>query len=89
MVVQVFEKFIKDSPYEVFEPENQTGHWKQLTARLSTHTNELMLIIGIHPQNMFEKEISDIKEEIKTFFTNGDGQVCEVASLYFQKLVKR
>lgn len=48
-----------------------------------------MLIIGIHPQNLLESELNQLKEEIKNYFTTGDGETCNVTSLFLQLIEKR
>ncbi|CAB0010621.1 unnamed protein product [Nesidiocoris tenuis] len=86
--VKVFEKFVQASEYDVFSPATLKGHWKQLTVRVGTLTGQLMLIVGFHPQNLTDEEIKKVKEDVKTFFTEGDGNQLTVDSLYFE-IMKR
>lgn len=48
--VQRFQIFIRKSKYTVFSPEDHSGYFRQLVIRVSNFTEELMLIVGIHPQ---------------------------------------
>lgn len=86
---KVFEKFVRASDLGVFDPETHGGYWRQLTARLSQGTDQLMLVVGIHPQSLSEEELTMLKEDLKDFFTNGDGKTCNVTSLYFQHIMRR
>lgn len=72
---------------KVFSPEFHTGHFRQLTARSAQ--NALMLIIGIHPQDLSEEQISKFKESLVEYFSVGKGQGANVTSLYYQKMVKK
>lgn len=48
-----------------------------------------MLIVGINPQDLPVERISQLKEELKTFFTDGPGKELEVTSLYYQTIKKK
>lgn len=45
---KAYESFIRSSKFEIFNPEFYTGQFRQLAVRLSTMTQELMLIVGVH-----------------------------------------
>ncbi|KAK9503996.1 hypothetical protein O3M35_010444 [Rhynocoris fuscipes] len=81
--VKIFEKYVQASKYEVFSPDTLKGYWKQLTVRVGTVTNQLMVIVGFHPQELSSEELKSIKDEVKIFFTEGDGSTLNVNSLYF------
>lgn len=87
--VYVFEKYVRSTSLNVFNPETQSGHWRQLTARLGTVTGELMLIVGIHPQQLTDTQLGDIKQQLKDLFSTGDGAELNITSLYFQKIEKK
>lgn len=87
--VHVFEEYIRTSSLSVFNPETQSGHWRQLTARLGTATGELMLIAGIHPQQLTGSQLDSIKQELKNLFSTGKGADLNITSLYFQKIEKK
>lgn len=48
LAAKAYEAYIRSSKYDVFNPEFYTGRFRQLTVRLSTMTQELMLIAGVH-----------------------------------------
>lgn len=86
---KAFEKYVRSSDLGVFNPETHEGYWRQLMARLSTGTDQLMLVVGMHPQSLSEEELHTVKEQLKSFFTQGEGKNCNVASLYFQHIMRR
>jgi tRNA (uracil-5-)-methyltransferase len=73
----------------VFNPETHEGYWRQLTVRLSTNSDQLMLVVGMHPQSLSQEELEKVKNNLKNFFESGEGKACNVASLYFQHILKR
>ncbi|GLH03369.1 Uncharacterized protein GBIM_09287 [Gryllus bimaculatus] len=85
---KIFEQFVQASPLGVFCPETHEGVWRQLMARLST-SGALMLVIGIHPQNLTPEQLVDLKEKLKEFFANGAGSECKVDSLFLELLPAR
>lgn len=89
LAAKVFEQFVRSSKLPVFEPEHQSGHWRQLTCRLSMSNDQLMLVVGLHPQQLSSDELNSVKTELKEFFMNGGGKDCNVTSLYFQMIAKR
>nr|CAD7200184.1 unnamed protein product [Timema douglasi] len=84
-----FEKFVQQSELGVFNPETHEGNWRQLTTRLSNSTGQLMLIIGIHPQLLPDVQLEKLKEDVKNYFFNEEGKICNVTSLYLQYIVKK
>lgn len=88
LVCKQFEKFAKTASLQVFHAELQTGHYKQLTLRLASN-NQLMLIIGINPQNLDESTLSDFKKSLVEFFSEGEGKVANVTSLYYEMIIKK
>ncbi|XP_012255904.2 tRNA (uracil-5-)-methyltransferase homolog A [Athalia rosae] len=86
--VKVFEKFIRRSNLEVFDPVNQSGCWRQVIARTS-RSDQLMLIVAIHPQNQTEEQLNELKANIKDFFESDEGTLARVTSLYFQIITRR
>lgn len=73
----------------VFNPETHEGHWRQLMVRLSTGSGQLMLVVGMHPQSLSQEELRKVKDDLKDFFEHGGGKTCNVASLYFQHIMRR
>ncbi|KAE9541791.1 hypothetical protein AGLY_003782 [Aphis glycines] len=88
-VVKCFQDLVRASKVPVFDPENYTGHWRQLTVRLSLKTGQLMLICVVHTENMEDSALTSLKQLILSYFTEGAGTDCKVDSLYFQKAKKR
>lgn len=60
-----------------------------LTARWSTSSNELMLIVGIQTKNIDEEIYKTLKEELIEFFTKGDGIEAKATSLFIKKVERR
>ncbi|XP_066257719.1 tRNA (uracil-5-)-methyltransferase homolog A [Euwallacea similis] len=87
IVVTVFQKFVRSSKLKVFNAEFHTGHFRQLSVRSAQ--NQLMIVVGIHPQDLCTQEISDFKAELITFFSEGIGKQANVTSLYYQEIVKK
>ncbi|KAL0272185.1 UNVERIFIED_CONTAM: hypothetical protein PYX00_005262 [Menopon gallinae] len=88
-VVSIFQNFIRNSDLDVFHPVKQEGFWRQLTVRYGFRTDQLMLIVGVHPQKLTDCELKKIMEDIKQFFSEGDGKSCEVTSLFVQLIEKK
>lgn len=86
---QVFESFVRKSSLDVFNPERYSGHWRQLTARLGVRTQQLMLVVGVHPQQWTQQDKEAFKQELKEFFTTGEGASLNITSLYYQEITKR
>ncbi|XP_044760010.1 tRNA (uracil-5-)-methyltransferase homolog A [Coccinella septempunctata] len=84
---KVFENFVQQSKLEVFNAEIQCGHFRQLTVRLAD--KQLMIIVGIHPQNLSEEELKDFKGDLVEYFSNGPGKDTGVTSLYYETIVKK
>lgn len=80
------ENFVEESGYPTFDHVTHKGFWRQITVRLSHATEELLLIVGIHPQNLSEDELKNLKEKIVMHFSEGQGASCNVTSLHLIKL---
>nr|CAD7196322.1 unnamed protein product [Timema douglasi] len=80
---QLFEEYVRKSHYGPFLPEKSEGYWRHLVVRV-TGNGDLMLVIVIHPQSLSEDELTKIKYDLKDYFTNKQGKLCNVSSLYFQ-----
>ncbi|ENN76561.1 hypothetical protein D910_08348, partial [Dendroctonus ponderosae] len=87
LAVKVFEEFVRSSDLEVFNAEFQTGHLKQFSVR--TAPEQLMVIVGIHPQKLPSEKIAEFKEKLIEFFSKGPGKDAKVTSLYYEEIVKR
>lgn len=89
--VSAFQTFVRHQErLEIFNPEKQTGHLRQLMARSSqSDGGQLMLVVGINPQSLPEDEVQVFTSELVRFFTEGDGQSVGVTSLYWQEMKKK
>lgn len=85
--VKIFESFVRSSDLKVFNPEYHTGHFRQVTMR--TGKDQLMLVVGIHPQNLSEEKLANFKKDLVKFFESGSGQHAGVTSLYYQTIIKK
>lgn len=87
--VKAFQSFVRrQEKIEVFNSEKQTGHLRQLMAR--TSEQQLMLVVGLNPQELTEEEIKTFTDDLVKFFTEDDeGKDVLVTSLYWQEMKKR
>lgn len=88
LAAKLFEKYIKSSKYEVFSVELYTGQFRQLSVRVSETTGEVMLIVGIHSSEIVD-QMTELTNDIITFFTEGEGKELNVTSIYIEEMNKR
>ncbi|XP_077268899.1 tRNA (uracil-5-)-methyltransferase homolog A [Temnothorax americanus] len=88
IAVKILETFIRESNLEPFNPVDHSGYWRQVTAR-TTRASHLMLIVGIHPQDLSSDELEELKSQLRIFFETGKGAGAHVTSLYFQTIDKK
>ncbi|XP_014468217.1 PREDICTED: tRNA (uracil-5-)-methyltransferase homolog A-like isoform X1 [Dinoponera quadriceps] len=86
--MKILETFIRKSDLEPFNPVDHSGYWRQVTAR-TTRADHLMLIVGIHPQDLSSDELEKLRSQLRTFFEMGEGADARVTSLYFQTIDKK
>uniref|UniRef100_A0A1B0DKM9 tRNA (uracil(54)-C(5))-methyltransferase n=1 Tax=Phlebotomus papatasi TaxID=29031 RepID=A0A1B0DKM9_PHLPP len=89
MAVRLFQQFVRSSKHEVFNPEQQTGIFRQFVTRLSFATNEIMLNVGVNAKNLTEEDNEQLKNDIKEFFTQKEGKLVNVNSLFYQEMRKK
>lgn len=82
-VVKHFQDFVRSSDLQVFNPELQTGHFRQLCVRSATE--QCMVIVGIHPQDLNTDDLKKFKESLKDFASKHT----EITSMYYQAITKR
>lgn len=87
LIFKVFQDYVRASSLKVFSPEFQTGHFRQLMVRSAP--DQLMVVVGIHPQDLSEEELTSFKKGLVDFFSRGGGKKANVTSLYYQKIVKK
>ncbi|XP_043671012.1 tRNA (uracil-5-)-methyltransferase homolog A-like isoform X1 [Vespula pensylvanica] len=83
--VKALEEFVQNSGLEPFNPVDHSGYWKQVTARTS-RLDQLMLIVGINPQDLATEKLKELQNQLKEFFESGKGSTIDVTSLYFQTM---
>lgn len=84
---KIFENFVKSSDLQVFNPEYHTGHFRQVMMR--TANDQLMVVVGIHPQDLSQEKLTEFKNDLVEFFKNGPGTDAGVTSLYYQAITKK
>lgn len=84
-----FEEYIKESKFEIFNPEYNSGHFRQLGVRTSDINDEIMLIVGIYSDNLKDNEAEQLKAEVKSFYENYNDIEFKCTSLYYQDLKRR
>ncbi|XP_055371931.1 tRNA (uracil-5-)-methyltransferase homolog A [Condylostylus longicornis] len=89
LAAKTFEEFIISSKYKIFNPENNSGHFKQLGVRNSVTSGEIMLIIGVYSGNLNNEEIEGLKNEVTDFYRSYDENIFKCDSLYYQDLNRR
>lgn len=87
--VLIFQDFIRKSKLAPFSPADYTGYWRFLTVRDSTSTGDVMLIVVMHPQNLTEEEIDQVKRDLIDHFNSEGAVACGIKSLYFQLVIKK
>ncbi|KAK9716917.1 hypothetical protein QE152_g24463 [Popillia japonica] len=87
IAVKLYEEFVRSYELKVYNPELQTGHFRQLTARSAK--NHLMLVFGIHPQDLSSESIAQFKNDVVKYFTEENGKEANVTSMYYQELTKK
>ncbi|XP_053981431.1 tRNA (uracil-5-)-methyltransferase homolog A-like [Hylaeus volcanicus] len=86
-VAKVLEEFIENSQLNPFQPVDHSGYWRQVTVRTSLSGN-LMVIVGMHPQDLSSERLEELRSQLKDFFETGKGATAGVTSLYFQTMNK-
>lgn len=79
--------FVVDSGLQPFDSETYQGEFRNITIR-QTH-NMMMLIIGIHPQDLTDEEKTKLQNSFVEYFTEGPGKILNVTSIYYEEIQKR
>lgn len=82
-VAKAMENFIEESGFPQFDHVTHKGFWRQITVRLGHATGELLLVAGMHPQDLKDDELKCLKEKFVKYFSEGPGSSCKVHSLHF------
>ncbi|KFM57780.1 tRNA (uracil-5-)-methyltransferase-like protein, partial [Stegodyphus mimosarum] len=86
--VKSFQDYVRLSKLDVYNPENHSGYWRQLTVRTSNNS-DVLLIAVMHPQTLTEAELEEEKQKLKEYYEVGPGSQCGVTSVYFQLFSKK
>lgn len=85
---KLVQQFVIQSGLEPFDSTNYEGYFRNITIRQSRN-GSLMLIIGIHPQNLTDDEKEKFQKSFVQFFTEGNGKVLNVTSIYYEEIQRR
>ncbi|KAG8187646.1 hypothetical protein JTE90_005500 [Oedothorax gibbosus] len=86
--VKSFQSYIRQSNFDVYNPENHQGHWRQLTVRTSNNS-DILLIVVLHPQSLSQEELEKEKSNLKKYFEEGAGSSVGITSVYVQLFSKK
>lgn len=91
LTAKIFKKFVEKSSMEVYNPSTYVGHFRQLTIRLHDNDTAMMVVVGIHPQQMTDAEKEKFQQDIVKFFTEDDDEAksLNVTSIYYEEIQKR
>ncbi|XP_058056645.1 tRNA (uracil-5-)-methyltransferase homolog A [Anopheles bellator] len=87
--VKLFEQYVQNSLLEVYSAETYQGYFRQLTVRMSHTTGQVMVIVGVHLQDLSEADQKSLKQSIVDCFTSEAGKLAGVCSVYFEVIQKR
>lgn len=85
--VKLVRDFVVNSNLPPFDAETYQGYFRNITIRETQ--DMLMLIIGIHPQQLTEEEKENFQKSFVEFFSQGPGKVLNVTSIYYEEIQKR
>lgn len=86
-----FQHFVRDSNFLPFNPEDNSGHIRQLMVRTSAHTGEIMLVAGVYSSNLKDTELAALKKNLKEYYETcaDDVRGFKCTSLYYQDVKHR
>lgn len=84
-----FQDFVRQSRFLPFNPEFNSGHFRQLMVRYSEFSKEIMLVPGMYSNNLPEDDVKEFKQSLKDFYSDSDKNLVGIDSLYYQHLGKR
>ncbi|XP_020716771.1 tRNA (uracil-5-)-methyltransferase homolog A [Ceratitis capitata] len=86
-----FQDFVRSSNFLPFNPEDNSGHIRQLMVRTSAHTGEIMLVAGIYSSNLNETEFENLKKKLKEYYEacHDEAKGFKCTSLYYQDVKHR
>ncbi|XP_063916014.1 tRNA (uracil-5-)-methyltransferase homolog A [Zophobas morio] len=87
LAVRLFQDYVRSSDFQVFNAEDHSGYFRQLMVR--TAPDQIMLVVGIHPQDLSPDKLAAFKASLVSFFTQGAGKDAKITSLYYQSITKK
>lgn len=84
-VVLEFENFVRNSEHAPFNPATHEGVWRQLNVRTSRN-RDILIVPVIHPQDMNEDALNELKKSVVEHFTEGQGKSLGVTSIFFKAI---
>ncbi|CAG8519176.1 2902_t:CDS:10 [Cetraspora pellucida] len=66
-IVKAMKDYIVTSPYEVYDNKSRKGTWRMISVR-SQVSDDVMIIIQIHPQGLTEEKINQEKAALAEYF---------------------
>ncbi|KAK6638045.1 hypothetical protein RUM44_008470 [Polyplax serrata] len=78
-----FENFIRASGKKPYDKKQKSGFWDHIIIRIAPE-GMLMLVVVMYHNNLSDESITEIKNQVKEYFVNGEGKDCNLYSLYFQ-----
>ncbi|CAG8458486.1 12717_t:CDS:10 [Dentiscutata heterogama] len=66
-IVKAMKDYIVMSPYDIYDNKNKKGTWRMITVR-SQVSDDVMIIIQIHPQELTEEKINQEKVALTEYF---------------------
>jgi len=84
--VKLLEDHFRASGLKAFDAENHSGTWRQVTIRTNL-VDEVMVIVVVHPQQLTNEELDQIKKGLINLAKGQDGKDSSgISSLYFQAM---
>lgn len=87
--VYKFQEFVRKSKFLPFNPEQNSGHFRQLMVRYSSVSEEIMVVPGMYINNLNTEELNEFIDSLTKFYTDEEGKLIGIDSLYYQNLGKR
>ncbi|XP_075161072.1 tRNA (uracil-5-)-methyltransferase homolog A [Haematobia irritans] len=85
-----FQNFVRKSRFQPFNPEANSGHYRQLMVRVSsTAAKEIMLVAGIYSSNLSATDLEELKSDLKEYYRDLEDSGFKCTSLYYQDVKHR
>jgi tRNA (uracil-5-)-methyltransferase len=88
LAAKIFKSFVQQSKLAVYNPMTYEGHFRQLAIRLHDDDKAMMVIVGIHPQQLTDEEKKSFQDDVVAFFTDGEGKGLDVSCIYYEEIMK-